>query len=63
MATLSSDFSTYVDGGVRVENKTGAEMPSTGGIGTIIFTVLGSILVIGAVVVLVSKKRMHAYED
>ncbi|MBQ7546288.1 MAG: SpaH/EbpB family LPXTG-anchored major pilin [Clostridia bacterium] len=63
MAELSADFSTYVDGGIRIENKTGAEMPSTGGIGTIIFTVIGSLLVIGAVVVLVSKKRMHAYED
>ena len=63
MAELSQDYTTYVDGGIRVINMTGAEMPSTGGIGTIIFTVVGALLVIGAVVVLVSKKRMHAYED
>lgn len=43
-----------------VVNKTGAELPSTGGIGTTIFYVLGSILLIGAVVLLVTKKRMNS---
>ena len=37
----------------------GAELPSTGGTGTTIFYVLGSILVIGAGVLLVTKKRMN----
>ena len=41
-----------------VVNKSGSELPSTGGIGTTIFYVLGSILVIGAAVLLVTKKRM-----
>ena len=41
-----------------INNKKGAELPSTGGIGTIIFYVLGSILVIGCGVVLVSKRRI-----
>ncbi|MDD6441331.1 MAG: LPXTG cell wall anchor domain-containing protein, partial [bacterium] len=36
----------------------GAELPSTGGMGTTIFYVLGSILVLAAVVLLVTKKRM-----
>ena len=44
---------------VEVENKSGAELPSTGGIGTTIFYVLGGLMVTGAVVVLVSKKRME----
>ena len=44
---------------VRVENKAGTELPSTGGIGTTIFYVLGSVLVIGAAVLLVTKKRME----
>ena len=45
---------------VGIENKSGTELPSTGGIGTTIFYVLGSILVIGAVVLLITKKRMSA---
>ena len=47
---------------VEIENKSGTELPSTGGIGTTIFYVLGSILVIGAVVLLIAKKRMSADE-
>lgn len=43
----------------EIENKSGAELPSTGGIGTTIFYVLGGLMVTGAVVVLVSKKRME----
>ena len=44
---------------VRILNQSGAEMPSTGGIGTPIFYVIGSILVLVAVVLLVTKKRMN----
>ncbi len=44
---------------VGVENKTGAEMPSTGGIGTTVFYVVGGILAVGAAVLLVTKKRME----
>ena len=43
---------------VIIENKTGAELPSTGGIGTTIFYVVGSILVVAAGVLLITKKRM-----
>ena len=43
---------------VVVLNKAGTELPSTGGMGTTIFYVLGSALVLGAVVLLVTKKRM-----
>lgn len=45
---------------VQVENKAGTELPSTGGMGTTIFYVLGSILAVGAIVLLVTKKRMSA---
>ena len=45
---------------VEIENKSGTELPETGGIGTTIFYVLGSILVIGAAVLLITKKRMSA---
>lgn len=47
---------------VAVENKAGTLLPSTGGMGTTIFYVLGSILVIGAAVLLVTKKRMNAVD-
>ena len=45
---------------ITVANNAGSTLPSTGGMGTTIFYVLGSILVVGAVVLLVTKKRMSA---
>ena len=42
-----------------VTNNSGAELPSTGGIGTTIFYIIGAILVIGAGVVLVTRRRMN----
>ena len=41
-----------------VANNTGVELPATGGMGTTIFYVVGSILGLVAVVLLVTKKRM-----
>ena len=43
----------------EVTNNAGAELPSTGGIGTTIFYIIGAILVIGAGVVLVTRRRMN----
>lgn len=43
----------------EVVNNTGSTLPSTGGMGTTIFYVLGGILVVGAVVLLVARKRMN----
>ena len=43
-----------------VVNYTGTELPSTGGIGTTIFYLIGAILVIGAGVVCVTRRRMHS---
>ena len=45
---------------VKVLNQSGTELPSTGGMGTTIFYVVGSILLIGAAVLLITKKRMSA---
>ena len=42
----------------KVANNTGTLLPSTGGMGTTVFYVLGAALVLGAVVLLVTKKRM-----
>ena len=44
---------------VRVLNKSGAELPSTGGIGTTVFYVLGGLLVVCAGVLLITKRRMN----
>jgi LPXTG-motif cell wall-anchored protein len=46
-----------------VVNRKGSILPTTGGMGTTIFYVLGSILVLGAVVVLITRKRMSAEEN
>ena len=43
-----------------VVNQKGATLPETGGIGTTIFYVLGTILVLGAGILLITKKRMSA---
>ncbi len=42
-----------------VINKKGSVLPSTGGIGTTIFYVVGAILMIGAGVILVSRRRVN----
>lgn len=41
-----------------VVNQSGSTLPSTGGMGTTIFYIAGAILVAGAVVLLITKKRM-----
>lgn len=41
-----------------VENNQGSTLPETGGMGTTIFYVIGSILVLGAAVVMITRKRM-----
>lgn len=43
-----------------IENKAGTTLPETGGIGTTIFYILGSVLLVGAAVLLITKKRMSA---
>ena len=45
---------------IEVVNNAGAELPSTGGIGTTIFYVIGAILVLGAGILLVTRRRMNA---
>ena len=49
--------------GVHVVNKTGSMLPETGGMGTMMFVLIGAIVVIGAGVLLVTKKRMSMIED
>ena len=53
--TVGSDNNTVVE----IENQAGTVLPSTGGIGTTIFHVAGALLVLGAGIVLISKKRAN----
>ncbi len=57
--TITGDIST---GTITTDilNLAGATLPSTGGIGTTIFYVVGGLLMVAAVVVLVAKKRVGA---
>lgn len=48
---------------ITVANNTGAELPSTGGIGTTIFYVSGGVLVVGSGILLIAKKRMKNREN
>lgn len=57
---VADQTQTDTSGVVKVENNAGAELPSTGGIGTTAFYVLGSAMALGAVILLVTKKRMAA---
>ena len=45
---------------IKVENKTGALLPATGGIGTTIFYLIGGIMILGAFVTFIVKRKMTA---
>lgn len=52
------DDGKYASGGVQIINKTGSELPGTGGFGTTLFIVIGGVLVLAAGVVLFARKRL-----
>lgn len=64
-ATMDSEKEETGSGtvGVEVVNQSGATLPETGGIGTTIFYIVGGLLTVGAVVLLVTKKRMSVDSD
>lgn len=60
-STANGESGVVNNGGIfaaDIVNKSGSLLPSTGGIGTTIFYVVGAVLVIGAGILLVAKKRM-----
>lgn len=54
----SSNLLTYSANRVTVVNTTGALLPDTGGIGTVLFITIGSLMVLGFGVLLVTKLRL-----
>ena len=54
--TAAADNTTVVE----AENNSGTTLPSTGGIGTTIFYVSGLIMVLGASIILISRRRADA---
>lgn len=54
-----ASFAEAENGTVKVENKTGTVLPSTGGIGTTIFYIVGGGLMVAAAILLITKKRME----
>ena len=65
--TVTSDDDKFTeDGGIvssTIENVKGTLLPETGGIGTTIFYIVGGVLVVGAVVLLITKRRAGADEE
>ena len=62
----SAVFNTSItDGSVntKVKNLAGHELPSTGSIGTTIFYIVGGVLMAGAVILLVTRKKLSARKD
>ncbi len=55
---LEKNETTFIH--ADVENNKGSVLPSTGGIGTTIFYIIGAILVLGAGILLVTRRRMNA---
>lgn len=54
-----TSYTPATDATVKVLNKAGTQLPSTGGIGTTLFYVIGGVLMAVAAVLLVTKKRMN----
>ena len=62
--TIADDGKITVDGTeltkIEIQNNSGSELPSTGGIGTTIFYVVGGLLMAAAIVLLVTKKKVSS---
>lgn len=54
-----TSYTPATDATVKVLNRAGTQLPSTGGIGTTLFYVIGGVLMAVAAVLLVTKKRMN----
>ena len=59
LTKVNADITTLELYEAEVVNKAGIPLPSTGGIGTTIFYVVGTVLVIGAGILMVTRRRMN----
>ena len=62
MPVANTGDTAYANQTSCIANNSGFELPSTGGMGTTLFYVIGGIMVLAAVVLLVTKKRMGSVE-
>lgn len=64
MDKTTSDAVNHIDGvyEIVVENYSGLVLPSTGGIGTLIFTIIGISLMGGVVLLILVKRKKEQYE-
>lgn len=58
--TITFDGASYTGNELTIQTKAGTKIPSTGGIGTTAFYVLGTVLVAGAGAVLITRKRISS---
>lgn len=57
-ATGEGNSLTYTTVETKINNQSGTKLPTTGGVGTTIFYIAGIVLVLGAAVLLITRKRM-----
>ena len=55
--SMGSGSVVSYDGFIKIENKTGTLLPSTGGVGTTMMYIVGAALLIGSGVLLITKKN------
>ena len=58
--TISKDDALEGDKIIDIENSTGAILPETGGMGTILFTVVAVVLILGVVISFIRSRRKEA---
>lgn len=56
-------YQGYSDGiyGINVKNYQGLTLPSTGGIGTLLFTIIGIIIMAAVLIVILAKRKKNSY--
>ena len=55
-----NEVSSTTDHSSFLKNTQGTELPTTGGMGTTIFYIIGTLLVIGAAIIIVTRRRMDS---